>query len=92
MKRLEITGLDPDDLKALISETVQSELTNLKASMNSQSYDEILTRKDVAALLKINLSTISEWCKSGKLQPYGIGNRVYFKRSEIEQSLKPLSA
>ncbi|HRH10403.1 MAG TPA: helix-turn-helix domain-containing protein [Bacteroidia bacterium] len=31
------------------------------------------------------------WCVKGKLKPYGIGNRVYFKRSEIEANLVPLS-
>jgi len=51
---------------------------------------EYLTRQDVAEMLKCDLSTIHNWVKKGKLIPYGIGNRVYFKLSDIELALKPL--
>ncbi|NND10098.1 MAG: helix-turn-helix domain-containing protein, partial [Flavobacteriaceae bacterium] len=42
---------------------------------------------EVARMLKIDLSTLHLWCKEGKLKKYGIGKRVYFKRSEIEEAL-----
>jgi len=37
------------------------------------------------------LSTIWNWQKKGKLKAYGIGHRVYYKRHEVEQSIKPLN-
>lgn len=52
--------------------------------------EEYLTRNEVADLLKVNLSTIHNWCKNGKLKSYGIGNRVYFLRSDIQESLIPI--
>ena len=48
---------------------------------------EFLTRAETAKLLQINLTTLWYWTKKGKLQSYGIGNRVYYKRSEIEESI-----
>lgn len=53
--------------------------------------EEYLTRKQVSDLLQIELSTLHNWCKKGKLKPYGIGNRVYFLRSDIEKALTPLN-
>lgn len=51
---------------------------------------EYLTRNEVKDLLKVNMSTIFNWTRSGKLKAYACGNRVYYKRSEVEQAIKPL--
>lgn len=67
-------------LKAQVSELTKN---NLKSNFE----DELLSRQEVAKMLKIDLSTLHHWAKSGKLIKYGIGNRVYFKRSEIESAL-----
>jgi len=53
--------------------------------------NEYLTRQEVAKMFNVDISTISNWQKSGKLKPLGIGARVYFLRSDIEQSLIPLN-
>lgn len=45
------------------------------------------TRQDVANLLKVNISTINNWVKKGKIISYTIGNRVLFKSTEIESAL-----
>ncbi|MDB4271074.1 helix-turn-helix domain-containing protein, partial [bacterium] len=48
---------------------------------------ELLTREETAKYLKISLSTLWHWSKKGKLTAYGIGNRVYYKRSEVEKGI-----
>jgi hypothetical protein len=53
---------------------------------------EYLTRHELAQLLKCDLSTIHNWTKKGILNPYGIGNRVYYKRNEVEATLVALDA
>lgn len=70
---------------------LSKKVTELKSSFEPKQPNDYLTRSEVANLLKIDLSTIHHWCKSGKLQPYGIGSRIYFKRSDIENSLVNLS-
>ena len=72
-------------------EGLQSQLTELKQNFEPKSPTEYLTRNEVAEMLKCDLSTLHNWVKKGKLIPYGIGNRVYFKRSEIEKVLSPIA-
>jgi predicted site-specific integrase-resolvase len=53
---------------------------------------EILTRNETAELLGINLSTLWSYTKAGKLTSYGLGNKVFYKYSEIlEKSLIKLN-
>lgn len=68
---------------------IQDQLKELKQSFEPKSPAEYLTRAQVSEMLKCDLSTIHNWTKKGKLIPYGIGNRVYFKRAEIEAVLLP---
>ena len=70
-------------------EGLQNQIKDLKENFEPKSPIEYLTRNEVSLILKCDLSTIHNWCKKGKLIPYGIGNRVYFKRSEIEEVLVP---
>lgn len=72
----------------LLFKGLQNQIAELKKNLEPKNPVELLTRNEVAEMLKCDLSTIHNWCKKGKLKPYGIGNRVYFKRSEIE--LTPL--
>lgn len=89
---IQITQLTPDQFEETIKKAVKSQLDSLKKEITpTQPKEEYLSRKEVADLLKIELSTLHNWCKKGKLKPYGIGNRVYFRRSEIEAALKPLN-
>ena len=66
---------------------LQNQINDLKQHFQPKEPIELLTRNEVAAMLKCDLSTIHNWCVKGKLIPYGIGHRIYFKRSEIEASL-----
>ena len=50
----------------------------------SNDSDELMTRKEVAAYFKVNIATIRNWSLQGTLKKYAVGDRVYFKRSEIE--------
>lgn len=63
------------------------DLNQLKEDLRPKATEEYLTRNEVAQMLKVDLSTIHLWTKDGKLKRYGIGKRVYYKRSEIEKAL-----
>jgi excisionase family DNA binding protein len=62
----------------------------LLISSNQKPQNEYLTRKEVSKLLSISLPTLHDWVKRGLILSYRCGNRVYFKSSEIEQSLKQI--
>lgn len=87
--------IDPDALNASFLELKQ-EISELKSFITNylppikESDDTILlTREEVAKFFKINISTVRNWSKSGILQPYYVGDRVYFKRSEVIVALIP---
>lgn len=58
----------------------------------SNSEKELLTRIEVCELLSINKTSLWKHTKSGRLKSYGLGNRVYYKRSEVLEAVKPINA
>ena len=86
MSTIQFIGTNPSDL---ISELKNSLIPELKAQLSAQFQPkeptEYLTRYEVCKLLKIDMSSLHRWRKEGKIPSYGLGNRVYFKRSEVEQ-------
>jgi len=60
-------------------------------SSKSNSNKELLSRKEVAELLGISLVSVWKWSRQGVLKPHRIGgNKVYFLKSEVLASLKPV--
>lgn len=77
----------PNELANLISESVKTQIQELVNATNKeqpQNDSEIyLTRKDAAAFFKVSLVSIHAWMKDGIIKPYKVGNRTYFKKSEL---------
>ena len=90
MERIQFIETSPQKLKEEIGEEIKSQLNSFLEYFNPKLPEQYLTRKEVAELFKVNLSTIHSWSKNGTLKPYGIGSRVYYLRSDIEEKLKPL--
>jgi hypothetical protein len=91
MATIQFIQYTPDQLKSEINEGVKVQLQEFLKHFTPKQPKEYLTRSDVAKMFDVDISTIHNWCKSKKLNPLGIGSRVYFLRSEIEASLKPLN-
>lgn len=90
MEKIQLIQITPEQLQDAILKGVKEQLETLKRDFQPKQPEEILTRAEVAGLLNIDLSTVHNWCRTGQLKRYGIGNRVYFKRSEIDECLIPL--
>ena len=58
------------------------------ASAPSATNDDLLSVEKTAELLDVVPQTVLSWRKSGTLIGYRMGNRVYFKRSEVLAALK----
>jgi len=82
---------DSREFKNSILGDFRNELEKLKNEFQPKEAAIYLTRQEVAELLQVDLSTLHNWVKKGKLISYGIGARVYFKRAEIDLALKPLN-
>ncbi len=87
MDNVQFIQLTPEQIKNLLSEVVKPEIENLKQSFQPKEPVNLLTRKEAAKLLKINLSTLWSWSNKGIIKSYAIGNRIYYKRHEILQAL-----
>ena len=86
MSTLQFIGITPNDLILAIKKTLIPELRDqLSKDFQPKEPTEYLTRAEVCKLLKIDLSTLHRWRKESKMPSYGFGNRVYFKRSEVER-------
>lgn len=48
---------------------------------------DYITRREVAKFFQITLTTVHDWTRKGVLQAYKVANRVYYKRSEVENAL-----
>lgn len=85
MSSIQFIGTNPSDL---ITELKNSLIPELKAQLSAQFQPkeptEYLTRSEVCKLLKIDLSTLHRWRKDNTIPSYSMGNRVYFKRSEVD--------
>ena len=87
-------GVNPEELFALIDELKKSiDLLTIQVNENKKEIvkedDSLLSRDETAKFFKVNISTIRNWSINGVLQPYYIGDRVYFKRDEVKNALIP---
>lgn len=86
MSTIQFIGTNPTDLITELKNTLIPELTEkLSVQFQPKEPTEYLTRSEVCKLLRIDLSTLHRWRKEKIIPSYGIGNRIYFKRSEVEQ-------
>ncbi|RYJ44243.1 DNA binding domain protein, excisionase family [Flavobacterium beibuense] len=86
-KTLLLHQLTPEQLQDMIREAVKAELDDFKNRLADSEPDVLLTRTEASALLKVNITTLWNWTKAGKITAYGIGNRVYYKKQELLSSL-----
>lgn len=80
-----------EELKNEIIEGIKPQFDELKKHFQPKNPTEYLTRQETANLLKVDLSTIHNYTKKGVLTSYGIGSRVYYKRSEVENAIIKLN-
>lgn len=88
-----LVQLNVKDFQQLIREAVQEEITKITQviKLNPQSPEreskELLTREEVAKILKVSYTTLFHWNNSGELSAQKIGKRVYYQRSVIMDKL-----
>ena len=81
----------PEQLQSEISNGVKIQLEEFLKHFKPVQPAEYLTRQQVAQMFDVDLSTVHNWSKNGKLKPLGLGSRVYFLRTDIEACLITLN-
>jgi len=77
----------PTQLTELILQGVQNQLNTFKKELEPSSKEKYLTRIQTARMLSISLTTLNIWSRNGLCVAYKMGNRTYYKLSEIETNL-----
>jgi hypothetical protein len=83
---IQLLNITTNDLTNLIKEGIKSELTELKKTLNPESLESPhLTRRQTAEFFGVSLNCINDWTRKGILRAYKVGQRTYYKRSELMQ-------
>ncbi|MBL7854846.1 MAG: helix-turn-helix domain-containing protein [Cyclobacteriaceae bacterium] len=73
-----------DELRSLLRE--EFDLQNSKQEVTSND-ETLLKRTEVAKLFGVSLVTVHAWMYTGKIPFHRIGNRVFFKKGELFDSM-----
>lgn len=87
---IQLIQITPDDFQEKIMAGVRTELDKMRSDFQPKHPTEYMTRNEVRDLLQVDISTVHNLTKRGKLKAYGLGGRVYYKRAEVEESIKPM--
>lgn len=86
-KQITIYNITPDELTVQISDAVEAKYQLLLSQKEKEEKDELLTVEDTLKFLKCSKQALWNWRKNGILPSYRLGNRVYYKKSDIIQKL-----
>jgi len=78
-------NLSTEDRDRLLS--IQKSLENLEQNLQHKQLPKYYTRKQLAKLFDVNISTIHNWTRSGILKSVGIGSRVFFTQEAVDNAL-----
>lgn len=87
MNAIMLHGMNPEQLKEMIDLSVKNQIDTLKKEFAPKEPNEFLSRSETMSLLKISSFCLHNWINKGILKPYKVGNRTYFKRSDIEEKI-----
>ena len=88
-KQLQINNVDAQEFAEHILNRFDSKLKlyfNKKVT-STKEVEELLTVEETIEFLKCSKQALWNWRKSGILPSYRLGNRVYYKKSDIFKKL-----
>lgn len=83
----QLHNVTPDEFEARILSGVKKQLEKFSEKFTLKEPTDWITRKETSEILGVSLPTIHDWCKKNILTPYKIGNRVRFRRKDIDEVL-----
>jgi excisionase family DNA binding protein len=86
-KLIQVYEIEPKEFKNEILEGIEKLLGEFSKKFTPKEPEIWISRKEVSELLGVSMVTIHNWSKDGILKAYKIGNRVRFRRSDIEKTL-----
>ncbi|WP_298949371.1 helix-turn-helix domain-containing protein [uncultured Polaribacter sp.] len=90
MSQVQFISVTPEQLQNAIIEGVNSQLESLKNHFEPKQPKTYLSRKEVSRMLNVSFVTLNKWNKSGRLKAVGIGGRVLYRQSDIDNAIVEL--
>lgn len=91
MSTIQLIQITPEQLQTEILKGVKLQIDDLKNHFQPKQPNEYLSRSEVSKMLGVDLSTLHNWNKKKILNPLAISGRIFYLRSEIEASIKPIN-
>lgn len=82
-----VQNFSSEEFSKHIIDFIGIEINKLRKELDRKDQETYLTRKETAKYFKISLTCLNEWSKKGILIPLKLGNRTYFRLSDIEKKL-----
>lgn len=79
------TSLERDELEQMIRRAVHKEITRIYAK---EEPEELIKAHEACKYLMISMVTLYKWIREDKIRAYHLGTRLYFRRSELIESLE----
>ena len=88
MEQILLTSITLDELLDKLTERINIALS-IKTTERKEtpSHEDLLTIEDLESLFKVSKVTIHKWKKRGLIPFYKMNRKVYFKRSEVINSM-----
>ena len=80
-----VTQYSIEELKKELIDPLKEDLIRLGAQREPET---LLTRKEAAKFLGITIQTLHDWTKRKFVKAGRIGNRVYFKKSDLVNAIE----
>lgn len=71
---------------------LQKQIADLNTKLEEKKPIEWVPRAKVAKMFEISLVTVHRWSVEGKIKPYAIGGKIYYKRHELDEALIAMTA
>lgn len=82
-----IENASVEELVSEIKEMVRQVMESCELTAQNDS-ERVLTRKETGELLQVSFVTLNKWNKLGVLPAYSVGTRVYYKWTDVQNSMK----
>ena len=88
MEKIEIVSLSLEDFRNMLSEIVRENVNQF----GNEPSDELITVNEAVERLKISKPTLHKYAELGILIRHKLGNRIYYRWSEILAAAKRIES
>lgn len=85
-----LEDLSRDDLGAIIDSKLKTHFEGLKEYLKGNGESDLLSREETCKFLNITSTTLWSYTNQGRIKAHAIGNRRYYKKSELLEALTPV--